>query len=391
MKITILILALSLLGYHFNLLTAQKPITINIESGIETQKELTISKITDNIQYIPLETNEHSLISYIDNLKTSRHHIFVKTFNPWALYCFDRAGNFLNQIGKQGRGPNEYNFFGGFGINNLKNEAYIYGLEPSKILVHSFTGNFKKKLNWPDNRIDHFYDMEFISNEHFIIMQSNERGNTPFSYEIYSISNKLIKKAIKPVQYKMKGVYGTKYEFSYFTVNNSFYVKENLLNDTLYKLTPSLELIPQYIFDSGKYKCPVKLRQEFMSFFENNKLKYFQPLHIFDSQSYLIFFYIFNKKKYYGFYQKSNKETYTFQSNGIYNDYDGGVDFQPIYQRNNELIGYVNAMDLIDHVNSKLFKNSTPKYPEKKKELEKLANSLNENDNPVLMLVKLKE
>ena len=32
-----------------------------------------------------------------------------------------------------------------------------------------------------------------------------------------------------------------------------------------------------------------------------------------------------------------------------------------------------------------------PKYPEKKKQLEKLANSLNENDNPVLMLVKLKE
>jgi len=31
-------------------------------------------------------------------------------------------------------------------------------------------------------------------------------------------------------------------------------------------------------------------------------------------------------------------------------------------------------------------KNSTPKYPEKK-ELEKLAKSLNENDNLVLMLV----
>ena len=31
------------------------------------------------------------------------------------------------------------------------------------------------------------------------------------------------------------------------------------------------------------------------------------------------------------------------------------------------------------------------KYPEKKKQLEQLANSLDENDNPVLMLVKLKE
>ncbi len=37
------------------------------------------------------------------------------------------------------------------------------------------------------------------------------------------------------------------------------------------------------------------------------------------------------------------------------------------------------------------FKNSNPKYPEKKKELEALAASLNENDNPVLMLAKLKK
>ncbi|MCG6189357.1 hypothetical protein [Maribellus maritimus] len=73
------------------------------------------------------------------------------------------------------------------------------------------------------------------------------------------------------------------------------------------------------------------------------------------------------------------------------NDYDGGPDFEHVYQKNNELIGYVNAMDLMIHVNSAKFRSSTPKHPEKKKELEQLANSLNENDNPVLMLVKLKE
>ena len=42
-------------------------------------------------------------------------------------------------------------------------------------------------------------------------------------------------------------------------------------------------------------------------------------------------------------------------------------------------------------VASNEFKNSSPKYPEKKKELEKLANSLKETDNPVLMMVRLKK
>ncbi|MDP3445144.1 MAG: hypothetical protein Q8T08_19970 [Ignavibacteria bacterium] len=54
-------------------------------------------------------------------------------------------------------------------------------------------------------------------------------------------------------------------------------------------------------------------------------------------------------------------------------------------------MGFVNSYELKAHVASTAFKDSNPKYPEMKKELEKLANSLNENDNPVLMLVKLKE
>jgi len=42
------------------------------------------------------------------------------------------------------------------------------------------------------------------------------------------------------------------------------------------------------------------------------------------------------------------------------------------------------------HVGTETFINSSPKYPEKKKELEKLANSLKETDNPVLVMVRLK-
>ena len=55
------------------------------------------------------------------------------------------------------------------------------------------------------------------------------------------------------------------------------------------------------------------------------------------------------------------------------------------------LISWIDTIKVKAHVASEAFKNSTPKYPEKKKELEKLANSLKETDNPVLMLVRLKK
>ena len=77
---------------------------------------------------------------------------------------------------------------------------------------------------------------------------------------------------------------------------------------------------------------------------------------------------------------------------GIENDIDGGINFMPRYAVNDSLlVTWFEAYELKMYVASETFKNSTPKHPQKKKELEELAASLDENDNPVLMLVKLKE
>ena len=55
------------------------------------------------------------------------------------------------------------------------------------------------------------------------------------------------------------------------------------------------------------------------------------------------------------------------------------------------LVGIVDAFQLKSYTLSEEFKNSLPKYPERKKEFEKFANSLKETDNPVLMMVRLKK
>ena len=97
--------------------------------------------------------------------------------------------------------------------------------------------------------------------------------------------------------------------------------------------------------------------------------------------------------------KKSKKSFLTFvenfESGGITNDLDGGIDFQPVsYLAENEqeyVIGFFDPYKLKIHVASETFEKSVPTYPEKKRELEKLANSLKETDNPVLVLVRLKK
>ena len=77
------------------------------------------------------------------------------------------------------------------------------------------------------------------------------------------------------------------------------------------------------------------------------------------------------------------------------NTWDGETNFNPGAKLSEKegggLVSWIDAYQLKAHVESGSFKNFTPKYLEKKKELEKLANRLDENNNPVLMLVKLKQ
>ena len=49
------------------------------------------------------------------------------------------------------------------------------------------------------------------------------------------------------------------------------------------------------------------------------------------------------------------------------------------------------ALTLKHYVNSEDFRNAKVSYPEKKEELKKLADSLDETDNPVLIVVTPKE
>ncbi len=132
--------------------------------------------------------------------------------------------------------------------------------------------------------------------------------------------------------------------------------------------------------------------------------KFFNLRLMIKTKSFLFIGYQLQKQIYTSYINKNERDLITlgrtgssslFDLQGITNDIDGGPPFPPFYyfQGKGEeiLIGWIHAFSLKTHVESEAFKNSNPKYPEKKKQIEKLAASLDENDNPVLMLVKLKE
>jgi hypothetical protein len=95
----------------------------------------------------------------------------------------------------------------------------------------------------------------------------------------------------------------------------------------------------------------------------------------------------------YGFVgsKKDNYQVMFDLGEGIINDLDGGPSILPLTTKDdNTIITLIDPLTLKKHISSEVFKKSTPKYPDKKKELEKLASRIKETDNPILVLVKMR-
>jgi len=184
-------------------------------------------------------------------------------------------------------------------------------------------------------------------------------------------------------------------------------------------------MIPNYVFNFGKYKEPLSERAKLpgQGF---NMSEYIYVWDVFQTDSY--FFINCQSDKYFtakrltqkivnmpdgravtveritnralGIYNKQTKnltfckQTKTdnpLSASGMYNDIDAGPRFIPTKQIDDSTMSmWIRAEELISHIKSEDFKNSSPKYPEKKKELEKLVKKLNPEDNGVLMIVTFK-
>ena len=79
---------------------------------------------------------------------------------------------------------------------------------------------------------------------------------------------------------------------------------------------------------------------------------------------------------------------------GLTDDLSGGPAFLPHSSFEEDgieyMFGLIDSWQIKSHVESPGFNNTKSTLPEKKEELEKLAASLKETDNPVLVLARLK-
>ena len=362
--------------------------TINVETVIEKNEYIPLSDVGMEIIYIPLESGSDFLLKQINSIEITESFIFVSDKD--RLLQFTKHGEFVKQIGNKGRGPGEYSDIMHFSVNEQGNIILILG--GYQFNKYDIKGNFTGPVTnahggyfkcCQPNRIV-FYKASSIENPTNLIL-TDQNLNVLSTFQN---PHPGIKTNLSFIQAPL------------YTFKNQLYFKENF-NDTLFCVKDSI-LIPHIIYNEKELLLdknfelkPTGNVQSLEKELEKVKDK-LRTKSIHESERFIFTTYESglgpqSKENVRILYDKKTGRASFTNNIGCVNDIDGGFDLWPltIYQ-DSFMVACKMAFEIKAHVASNAFKNSIPKNPEKKEELKRLAKSLDEYDNPVLMLVKLK-
>jgi hypothetical protein len=421
------VLLLSMLSCHNNQ-SDNSLVTIDVENNLRNMQVIELSSFTDDIRYVPLETNEDHLISYIIHYDISRDLILVSDMSVCLLYSTD--GHFISKVGNIGRGPGEYPYvtnvnLGKSGEIYLSDTENLYEYRGDGLLINKYSNILFNDSCYLSTWIllgDSLLFGHVPNNSGLEVNKAliiDKSGHIKHTYKNYILFKR---------DYEIASSMENHANISMF--NNKIFYK-GLFNDTLFYLSAEKELLPRYAFLPGKYKVSEEARKvvgmEKFEKFERSIFLY----NVFQTSDYLFLDFDFrtnfpakrltqkkppaalsgfknldqygwyNTQHVLGIYDKISgslifcKPTSTDNplfTSGLYNDIDGGPRFFPKKQINDStMVMWVNAAELKAHVASDDFRNNVPKYPDKKQKLEELDNKLSVTDNPVLMIVTFKE
>jgi hypothetical protein len=387
------------------------PVTIKVDEARSNHEIPLLSSFSDDVNYIKLKTPSNIIIKEIWDVQILKGNFFILEGLSETVMVFDKAGNFIKQIGNRGRGPDEYIYLRSFCIDQ-NNEDLLFYTSPSGILRYSSNGKVIGKLfKFP--YADNMYSVGKILV--FTGFLTFETRNMPDDLTQFATTNQLGQK-IDSVAIPFYSISNWRKKGAYFPGNHQStnFNKSLLLNgsgeDTVFQITQYGKIQPRYVQDFGKFSNPVETRYIPHSQVNlNNCIMAISP--IFETVNNVWRKYAFKNEAFLMRYDKTKQEAFTFfykgekeidftkgkkslDELGIVNDIDGGLDFFPKWSVYNDttqfFVSAIEALDFKKELSPEHFKSKDLKFSDKKEELKNFTDNLTEKDDFVLTVVRLK-
>lgn len=356
--------------------------TIPLAKNITNLSEIKCSQFIANFEYIQLETNEKCLIPNEYQATILKNHIII--YSVKFCYIFDRrTGKFLCEIGKYGRGPEEYQ--NSFIAYDYKNSVIYSSGWNDNVMVFGLDGKYLRGFPMPpmtrgmeapsfitrysclenSNLVGYYPNLLGI--EEKLLTVFNQKGEV---IKVFPNRNVYAKRPLK-----MLDLLEGKFSF----MDNTTYFKERS-NDTVFKVTEK-SLIPHIIFEMGKFSVPYEYK--WWTPEERKKVDFILVNNIFENTSWIHILAEKESVEFFGLYNKMTHQVIVNKSgDGVPNDIDSFIPFNPKYiDEEGNLVQIINATKI-----SNWFKENTSKSSESINALSKV----DINQNPIVIIGKTK-
>ncbi|NCC47139.1 MAG: 6-bladed beta-propeller [Bacteroidia bacterium] len=402
---------------------------IDVGSDVGKGRVVNLSEIAQEITYIPLETTNDSYIGMAPVVYFENERIYVKSRG--VIKVFDMSGKYLFTFDRRGRGPEEY-IYSAPKIERGTGKFYAESPNSDRsvtVRIYTREGDYEKEFTVPSvkNRIisldkskENFYSFSFFR-ELIPGIEGIEVDVDKVSRMFYDTLSNLIgylpnlpsdPRVILGTEVRDKTEDGRKlYNPS---ANNTipqsyFFYKDTIrtyksYNDTLYSFFDGDKLVPRYLIDYGEYAASeIDLDKESIT---NGEIISVDHNHYYETDKFILFSLFlrnyahepyFGKNSYlqvkereirssYGYYDKTTGKFTLLnlpvkKTPGFRDDLEQGPPFLPSYlSDDNHMATIFYAHTLKEYVADHEVSDS----------LRAMIDNLDESDNPVIALVKLK-
>jgi len=107
---------------------------------------LFLCSFSDDVPYIKLKTPANSFVKSIRDIQISKDKLFIHEGVSQKVMVFDKDGNFIKQIGRVGRSPNEYIHLRSFCVDKNNEDLLLYTGDFGDVFRFNINGEVKNKL-----------------------------------------------------------------------------------------------------------------------------------------------------------------------------------------------------------------------------------------------------
>ena len=408
--------------------TGEFPV-IDVISNIGQFQRLYMSDFFSSIELIPLDIDRDYLIGGDPVVMISDSLIIISSIYqhgsvppPRNVFVFDRSGRFVNQIGRRGQGPGEYRGMTNFFLNTDRTSVFINDwrviLEYELDGTHIRTFPVPRENNHPPNYV------VYLDNNLFLGVMSYFEG-VVHRYLVFDGEGNLLQSILTSVY---RDILASERN-AWFLVKPPFFIDgrasvKEFANDTIFTVTKN-GLVPSFVFNLGNFAYPLgevntEGRREIVPIPPMQSQQFIRVNQIMGTSN-LIFYtlsvplslprpnptrpepnpifperYIQHDRRIDGVFDITQNTNMLFDTHqeqrGFINDLNGGLSFFPrYYAENGELVDIWFPEDMLDILTDEYFATKTIKDPEAHQRLRAVLRNLQFDDNPVIVIARLKE